>query len=339
MLTSRLTGAQPLKESRDGLEIYRCPCIGVVGGINPATVILHKLLRMKADVVHAHSYIFLTSNQAALARNLTKTPLLLHLHGGIEFSALTNNSSSYRLFIAKKRLYDPSLGKWTARAADAVGSVSKRDLRIAEELWQLEESRLHWVPNAIDLNDFHVGTSRGENVVFVGRLEHWKGIQVFLQVAELVCKEVEDVNFLVLGDGNLREYAEIVGKKRCNGRLRILGNVPHRKVAEVLAEAAVLVLPSYVEGLPTVCLEALASGTPIVASRVGGVPEVVIEGETGFLFSPGDVARCREKLMVLLQEKKLRGRMGREGRNLVEKFYTWDKVVNNVEEIYESIAN
>lgn len=303
------------------------------------TIIMHRLLSMKADVIHAHSYIFFTSNQAALARSLTKTPLMLHLHGGVEFASVSNSNSSHLLSMAKKRLYDPSLGKWTARRADAVGSVSKRDLKTAGELWQLDADKSHWVPNAIYFDDFNVGTSRREHVVFVGRLEHRKGIQTFLQVAELICKDVEDVDFLVLGDGSLRDYAEAFGKKRCSGRLKVLGHVPHRMVADFLAHAAALVLPSYAEGLPTICLEALASGTPVVATRVGGIPEVVIEGKTGFLFRPGDIARCREMVMVLLGEEKLRRKMGVEGRNLVEKFYTWDRVLEKVEEIYKIIAS
>jgi glycosyltransferase involved in cell wall biosynthesis len=323
---------------RDGFKVYRCPCIAIIGRVNPVTIIMHKLLSIKADVIHAHSYIFFTSNQAALARSLTKTPFMLHLHGGMESASIFNANSSHLLSITKKRLYDPSLGKWTAKRADAVGSVSKRDLKTAGALWQLKAGKSHWVPNAICFDDFHVGPSRREHVVFVGRLEHRKGIQTFLQVAELICKDVEDVDFLVLGDGSLREYAEAFSKKRCSGRLRVLGHVPHRMVADLLARAAALVLPSYAEGLPTVCLEALASGTPVVATRVGGTPEVVIEGKTGFLFRPGDTARCREMVMALLGKEKLRRKMGLEGRNLVEKFYTWDRVLEKVEGIYRTIA-
>lgn len=340
VLTSQLIKTQPSQETIEGIKICRCPCLGIFADINPVTVIIHKLLKMKVDVVHAHSYIFFTSNQAALARNLKKFPLILHLHGGIDFFSLTNDYASYFLFIIKKMFYDPIFGKWTARMADVVGSVSKRDLKTAEELWQLETSKLHWIPNAIDLEDFCGKTAHNQRtIVYVGRLEPRKGFQDFLKMAELVSREIEGVDFLVLGEGSLRKYAEAVNKKCCYGRLKILGHVPHKRVIDILSQATALVLPSYVEGLPTVCLEALASGTPVIATRLGGIPEVVIEGKTGFLFSPGDVNRCRDRVLLLLREQKLRRNMGKEGRSLVEKSYTWEKVVSNVEGIYKSLAN
>jgi glycosyltransferase involved in cell wall biosynthesis len=340
ILTSQFTKGQSTQEIVCGVKVYRCPCLGVIANVNPATIILHKLFKMRVDVVHAHSYVFFTSNQAALARNIMKLPLILHLHGGLDFSSLTNDYASYFMSIMKKMFYDPSFGKWTVRRADVVGSVSKRDLITAKELWQLEESKLHWIPNAIDLDDFPRKTSANyRSIIYIGRLEPRKGFQDFLKMAELVSKEIEGVDFFVLGEGSLREYAEAVSKKRCNGRLKILGYVNHERVIDIISQATALVLPSYVEGLPTVCLEALASGTPVIATRLGGIPEVVIEGKTGFLFSPGDVNRCRDRVLLLLREQKLGRNMGKEGRSLVEKSFTWKNVVSNVEGIYQSIVN
>jgi len=321
-----------------GLKIHRCPCVGIVGMVNPATPILHKLLTMKVDVTHAHSYIFFTSNQAALARRISRRPLVLHLHGGVDFSAVGDKASSYLSMM--KRLYDPTLGKWTVRTADVVGSVSKRDLNLARDLWNVDASRLCWLPNAVNSEVFYQSQSGEDlNVVFIGRLETWKGIQVFLDVAEAICKERDDVDFLVVGDGNLRNHVESQCKQSCGNKIKVLGQVSNEEIATILSGASVLVLPSYVEGLPTVCLEALASEVPVVASDVGGVSEVVIDGETGYLFPPGDVKECFEKIMRLLVDERLRTRMGRKGRRLVNRFYTWTKVVNKIEGIYRSIAN
>lgn len=312
--------------------------MGIVGRVNPATPILQKLLTMKVDVTHAHSYIFFTSNQAALARRMSRRPLVLHLHGGVDFSAVGHGVSSYLPLM--KRLYDPTLGKWTVRTADVVGSVSKRDLEFAKDLWNVETGRLCWLPNAVNPDVFYRNQS-GEDlsVVFIGRLETWKGIQVFLEVAEAICVERDDVDFLVVGDGNLRNQVEGQSKRSCGKRIKFLGQVPNDEIATILSRASVLVLPSYVEGLPTVCLEALASEVPVVASDVGGVSEVIIDGETGYLFAPGDVNGCFEKIMRLLTDERLRTRMGRNGRSLVNRFYTWTKVVNKVEGVYRSVAN
>jgi len=326
----------PKHEQRDGVYVHRYSCAGTIWGVNPATFIMHKLLKDKPDVLHAHSYIFLTSNQAALAKKLTKIPLLLHLHGGMDCSPQTEDLSVRLKFHLKKELYDPIIGKWTGRMADAVASVSKKDIELAEKLWGIGSEKLHWVPNAIDPDEFN-GNDHTHllNVAFVGRLEAWKGIQVFLEAAKLVMKEKDDVDFTIVGDGGLRQN---IANYSFNNHIKFLGQVPHNMMPDILSEASVLVLPSYVEGLPTVCLEALAAEVPVVASNVGGVPEVVIDGETGYLFPPGDVQTCAEKVLKLLSDEELRRKMGSLGRNLVGKSYTWPKVVEKVERVYERIG-
>lgn len=172
-------------------------------------------------------------------------------------------------------------------------------------------------------------------MVFIGRLEAWKGIRVFLEAAKIIMKERDDVDFTVVGDGSLREYVQ---NNSFNGHVKVLGKVPHERILNVLSEASVLVIPSYMEGLPTVCLEALAAEVPVVASNVGGTPEVVLDSETGYLFPPGNAQLCSEKVLRLLSDERLRRRMGRHGRSLVEQSYTWQRVVEKVERIYEQIG-
>jgi len=337
VLTSLLDKDTPNHERRDGIHIHRYPCAGIIWGVNPATFIMHRLLRDRPDVIHAHSYIFFTSNQAAFAKKLTGTPFLLHLHGGIDFSSPTNDLLTSLKFHLKKRLYDPTVGRWTGRTADAVASVSRRDMEFAKKLWDLDEENLHWIPNAIDPNEFKgKGHDRLLNVAFVGRLEAWKGIQVFIEAAKLIMKETDDVDFLIVGEGAFRENIENGG---FDNHIKVLGKVPHKMMPDILCEASVLVLPSYIEGLPTVCLEALAAQVPVVASNVGGTPEVVIDGKTGYLFSPGDSQTCAKKVLKLLFDEELRRKMGSQGRSLMEKSYTWPRVVEKVETLYERISH
>lgn len=335
IITSKLDKNVPFNEEKDGFQIHWCPYAGIIWKSNPGTFIMHKLLKVKVDVIHAHSYIFFTSNQVALARKLHRVPFLLHLHGGVDFFLPTNELSTRLKFHLKKRLYDPTLGKWTVETADAVCSVSKRDIELAKNIWGLDRRRLHWVPNAVNIEEFNANKCDKLNVVFIGRLETWKGIYVFLKVAKLVEKKRDDVNFLVVGDGSLKEHV----RNNVDNHIRALGQVPHTMIREILSEATVLVLPSYMEGLPTVCLEALAAEVPVVASNVGGIPEVVIDGETGYLFPPGNADLCADRVLRLLSDEPLRRRMGRKGRRLILQFYTWQKVLEKVENIYERIRN
>ncbi len=333
VLTSRYDMNGMVKEKIDGFEVLRQPCLGVIWGMNPATLILNKLLTSRFDIVHAHSYIFFTSNQAALARRLRRAHFLLHLHGGLDAQPSSGDFATRFKFHVKKMLYDRTVGRWTARSADAVASVCKRDIDVASKLWRLDRNKVHWAPNAIDLSMFN-GTNHtnGPNVAFIGRLEPWKGIRTLVEVAKLVRDKREDVEFVIVGDGSLRDYVRGCPSLR---KARFLGQIPNSMVPRVLAESAVLVLPSYVEGLPTVCLEALASSVPVVASGVGGTSEVVKDGETGYLFEPGNATMCAERILRLLSDDRLRRRMGECGRRLVSEEYGWERVIGRIERIYE----
>ena len=121
--------------------------------------------------------------------------------------------------------------------------------------------------------------------------------------------------------------------------VRFLGDVDHETVASLLRSTSVLILPSFVEGLPTVCLEALASGVPVVASNIGGTSEVVIEGSTGYLRPPDDLASMSDCVVKLLRDDHLRTRMGEAGRKLVEEAYSWQRIAELTERLYERVAS
>ena len=339
VLTSKLIRKSKFNEKIDGFYVHRYPSAGVIWKSNPATFIIPELKRSDADVIHSHSYIFLTSFQASLVRRfLNKSPHLLHLHGGIDVTSPPNDYSTRIKLLIKQAIYDKTIGNFTVKNADALASVSRRDMDLAEKIWGVNRDNLFWVPNALDPNEFNNdGYKDSLNVVFIGRLEAWKGLSILSKVAEIIGKERNDVKFIVIGDGSMRNYIEMEASRL--GNIDVLGFVRRETIKSVLSNASVFVLPSYcMEGLPTVCLEAMSSGVPIVASRVGGVPEVVIDKETGYLFPPGDSKLCADRLLRILADEPLRNRMGRHGRRLVEQFYTWERVVEKVERIYEKIG-
>lgn len=341
VITSRLYSHLPVKEVTDGFTIHRCPYFGTIS-TNRITFILNKLLKMDADIIHAHSYIFLTSNQAALAKKINQRPLLLHLHGGIEAIPPKGNILTSLEYTIMKKIYDNTIGKWMFNSANLIASVSKRDIKLSQALFQIDEDYFEWIPNAVDPNKFNAHEKKANQlnnisyVLFIGSLIPRKGIGDLLKIAKLVIEKNPQVIFIVIGDGPLRGQLE-ASVPLFNGRLKVLGRVNSEILLEWLSIASILILPSYSEGLPTVCIEALASEVPVIASRVGGVSEVVIDGETGYLFSPGDTKLCSDRLLYLLADKHLRRSMGRNGRILVEKFYSWNKVVEKTENIYKSI--
>jgi glycosyltransferase involved in cell wall biosynthesis len=158
---------------------------------------------------------------------------------------------------------------------------------------------VHVIPNGVRIPAEVEPEAEPAEILFAGRLSPEKGIE------ELV-EATRGMNLVVAGDGPLRD--------RVTGAL---GFVPHDELERLYDRAAIVVLPSYREGLPLCVIEAMAHGRPVVATKVGGIPELVEDGVTGFLVEPGDAAALRCALQRLLDDPMLRRRMGREGRRRI----------------------
>lgn len=181
------------------------------------------------------------------------------------------------------------------------------------------KSPIERVPIGVDTKKFFPRRKKTRELVllFVGRFEPVKGINIFIEAS----KRFEGAKFVMVGDKKekLGEVPPSVNVKE---------KVPHSEMVNLYNWAYALVMPSYSEGLPRACLEALACGTPVIASKVGGVPELVLDGKTGFLIEPGNVDQLVERIEELLENPKLAEEMGRKGRAHVVKNYDDAKIMN-----------
>lgn len=174
-----------------------------------------------------------------------------------------------------------------------------------------------------------------EGVLFVGRITPHKGID------RLLAALPEDVPLQVVGSTGHdprppeRDYPSLLRSAAAERRVEFLGAVSDDDLPLLHRRARVFVLPSVArtcygrevavsELLGLAAIEAMASGTPVVASRIGGLPEVVVEGETGFLVEPGNVAELRERIEQVLRDRPLAERLGRNGRERALERFTWD---------------
>ncbi len=167
------------------------------------------------------------------------------------------------------------------------------------------------IPSGVDVSATIGDEDEPPFVLYAGRLSQEKG------VLELVAA-ADDLPLVVAGDGPLR------------GRVRgALGFVAHEELETLYARAAVVACPSHREGFGVVCAEAMAHGRPVVASAVGGLLDLVVDGETGVLVLPGDVDALRRALQRLLRDSGLRRRMGEAGRARVQKRLSWEAVTSS----------
>lgn len=220
---------------------------------------------------------------------------------------------------SKVRLNE-SLDRWMMRRFDAVVGVShaqSKKLALAgippEKIWT--------IANAISVDIFTLtdGDSRThlENlfsskprfiVVAAGRLSPEKGFDILIAAAAQIAQVRQDVGFVIFGEGPLRkELEKQIRKNSLENRLILPGF--HSKLEIVLPSADLFVIPSFTEGLPVVLLEAMLAGAPVIATEVGGIPEVVEDGMDGLLIPPGSYAQLALRITELLDNPSLREQM------------------------------
>jgi len=184
-------------------------------------------------------------------------------------------------------------------------------------------------------------------VLFVGRIQPLKGIDILLKAIALATDDLPDLCgrlglTIIGGDPQATIDREMLRLTRLKKKLGIsdlvtfLGARDQDTLPYYYSAAQVCVVPSYYESFGMVALEAMACGTPVIASKVGGLTFTVKDGGTGYLVPDGDPAALSEKLKLLLTDEKLRRRMGEEGIKTARR-YRWPLVVNKITSLYEKL--
>jgi glycosyltransferase involved in cell wall biosynthesis len=191
----------------------------------------------------------------------------------------------------------------------------------------------------LDFNTFTVTTPLADRpplIGYIGSLVEVKGVQHFAQALPAILGDQQDLRVLIGGDGQLKETIEACLKEQgVSARVDIPGWISHDDLPRYLNQLRLLVLPSYTEGLPNIMLEAMACGTPVLATPVGAIPDVIIDGKTGFIMENNSPECIAENVKRALDSPDLE-RIAENGRRFVEENFTFEKTVENWKEILQS---
>ena len=192
----------------------------------------------------------------------------------------------------------------------------------------------------LDLNRYKIKKDlkdRKNLIGFISRLSEGKGILNFVNAIPLILKERDDLEFLIGGDGPL--FNEIKKELKNNGlytQVELTGWIPHDELPDYLNELKLLVFPSYSEGLPNIVSEAMACGTPVLATPVGGVPDLIKDGETGFIIED-NTPECIAKNVIRALNYPDLDRIVKNARKLIEEEYTYEAAVERYRKILGKI--
>jgi glycosyltransferase involved in cell wall biosynthesis len=328
--------------SQAGVRVFEVPTL--VREARPildacALLALWRLLRRERPaIVHTH-----TSKAGAVGRLaawLARVPVVIHTpHGHIFYGYYgTVASAIFRL-----------LERLLAKITDRIVTLTDRGAQEHVRYGIAGAEKFATIHSGIDLAHFRsvqvdpavkrkeLGLPpEGLIVGTVGRLVPIKGLEWLLKAASRVLAEFPQACFVIIGDGPmLGELMQLTSKLGIGLRMVFVG--AREDVPECLAALDLFVLPSLNEGMGRVLLEAMAVGCPVVATRVGGIPDIVADGTTGLLVPPRDDRALAEAILTLLRDRSRRAAYGEAARRHVDGRFDVETMVRNIERLYDEV--
>ena len=325
------------REVIDGIEIIKVRFIPMY----PFYIHLHGIfvnkifrsLESQIDVVHVHTPLspFIK----------TSLPLITTIHTSI----LTNIRSIE--VITVRSIIERIMGRFVSypiqlkllERTDMLTTVSRH---VAQELQEygVNPNEVTVIGNGVDEKMFTPVQNKTEDryILYTGRLGYRKGLFDLIECGKYICKEYPDVSFVIPGKGILQsKLQERVEELSLGDRFKFLGYVRKEELIRLYQSATVYVIPSHYEGLPTTLLEAMSCGLPVVATAVSGNLEVISSGENGILIPPKSPKEMADAISMLLDDKEMRKKLGKNARETIKKRFTWDIISDNVLRCYDSI--
>ena len=306
--------------------------------------------KIHADVYESHAvsgYGYLK----ALKKRRIEQPFIQTVHGVLadeHGQLLRTRSLTIRAKIANLIMWQLSkLEMESARNATLVVTVSQYSARKIGQFYGIDKKKIRVVPNGVDTQRFkpsegckplmhEIGLDSKLCVLFVGRLIPRKGLNYLVEAASLIAKEYSQTKFLIVGNGPQKhQMLSHLEKMNLSRNFVFLGDVSENVLPVLYDCADVFVLPSIQEGQGIALLEAQASGKPVVAFNVGGVPEAVLTGKTGLLVKP-DSNKLADAIMKLLTNWTLRKKMGELGRKFVAENFSWEICAEKMLSVYRA---
>jgi len=180
---------------------------------------------------------------------------------------------------------------------------------------------------------------RDSLIGYVGRLSEEKGILNFIEAIPKIIEKEKNLKFLIVGDGHLRENLEKqIKSKHLKGKVKLVGWVSHDELPDYLNELKLVVLPSYTEGLPNVILEAMACGTPVLANSVGSIPDLIINGKTGFLMEKNDPESIAENVIKSINNPDLL-KISKKAYHTIRKNFSYENTIKLWKRVLENDDN
>ena len=289
---------------------------------------LYRSLRSEKPAL-THTFLFHANVPGRILGRLAGVPAIISSERTMEMEG-----------IARRRM-----NRWTARYADRIVCVSNQVAAFAEDQIGIPSEKVVVIPNGVDQASFiglpeKIQAKRDLGFPFnktligsVGRLDPVKGYLQLIEAFAALDPEKRDLHLALIGDGPQRdELEELCRSLGISGCVTFTGY--QTGIPSYMAALDIFTLSSHFEGLPNAVLEAMAAGLPVVATAAGGIPDAVLDGETGLLVPPNQPKQLAEALDRMICNPELRARYGQAGRERVQAHFSVEHMVAETERLY-----
>jgi len=340
------------EETVDGVEIHYCdiaPTSRKPMGLKSLDMLRRLNLKRRFDVLHSQSFAASYYVKTGLKRDL-KIPLVTTMHGTASSEIRSNLGQGPSLMLLPKILFHTFNHRFRTvemvRESDAVIAISDELRQTIPKEFGISPDKVRTVYNGVDTNVFRPDESMvrlqfpGKKIVLsVSVLHRQKGIQYLIEAFKAVLVRVSNAHLVVVGDGGYRGELEALAERLgLKDNVSFKGRIPNAQLKDYYNAADAFVIPTIrVEGLPLVELESMACGKPVIASDIGGIPSVIIDGVNGLLVKPADVKGLADKITSVLEDGGLASRLGAAARKTIEERFSKDRMVQETLKVYESV--
>lgn len=330
IITSRWPKTLPKTEFVNGVKVTRLPFrlpslnpISFLKFIIRAIECIWSLFligrKTKFDVINLH-YVCENALYAMMLSNLMHIPLVTSIHG-----------SDIQYFALKGRLNKWIVRQCLKRSAQVIAN-SNALLEVTSEMFGgniLENSTV--IGNGVDTSKNDLSkkafSSRPPFVLAIGRLQYIKGFDVLIKALAIVKKSFPSVKLILIGEGTERGALEKLSQRLgIKESVLFYGRMEHENVLKIIDICQFLVMPSRREAFGMVLIEAMSAGKAVIATNVGGIPELVIHEENGILVKSEDPDSMSSAILALIQDTQLTKKLGESGMKSIEKNFKWEQV-------------
>ncbi|AKB69079.1 glycosyltransferase family 4 protein [Methanosarcina mazei] len=293
-----------------------------------------KIIEIDPDIIHLH----FTYPPYSFVSKLS-IPTVITTHGLSSINV--KGSRSKRNYLNFRFILDPYFEKKALSDADRIITVSEYMKNRVDKILGMN-SKTVYIPNGVDCNKYnYIENSYKRNhfsIFYLGRLLKIKGLDILIKALPIVKKSIPDIHLYVAGNGSQCEKIRVLVRELGLERnVTFLGFIySEREKIDTLKSMDIFAIPSRFESSSIVLIEALAAGIPVVATNVGGMPEILDYGKYGILVEPDNPVRLAEGIIKLLDNPELRRKLSEDGKERV-KDYSWDKITKKTIEVYHSI--